>query len=61
MSLYKNKKVVVTGGSGFVGTNMVLELKNRGANVRTSTHKRKKKMKYGEYKTKRHLTRNKYI
>ena len=40
MSLYKNKKVVVTGGSGFVGTNMVLELLNRGANVRTSTHKR---------------------
>ena len=39
MSLYKNKKVVVTGGSGFVGTNMVLELLNRGANVRTSTHK----------------------
>ena len=40
MNLYKNKKVVVTGGSGFVGTNMVLELLNRGANVRTSTHKR---------------------
>ena len=40
MSLYKNKNVVVTGGSGFVGTNMVLELLNRGANVRTSTHKR---------------------
>ena len=40
MSLYKNKKVVVTGGSGFVGTNMILELLNRGANVRTSTHKR---------------------
>ena len=36
MSLYKNKKVVVTGGSGFVGTNMILELLNRGANVRTS-------------------------
>ena len=40
MNLYKNKKVVVTGGSGFVGTNMILELLNRGANVRTSTHKR---------------------
>ena len=40
MSLYKNKKVVVTGGSGFVGTNMILELLNRGANVRTSIHKR---------------------
>ena len=40
MSLYKNKNVVVTGGSGFVGTNMILELLNRGANVRTSTHKR---------------------
>ena len=40
MSLYKNKKVVVTGGSGFIGTNMILELLNRGADVRTSTHKR---------------------
>ena len=39
MSLYKNKKVVVTGGSGFVGTHFIQELLDRGANVRTSVHK----------------------
>ena len=38
MSLYKNKKVVVTGGSGFVGTHFIQELLDRGANVRTSIH-----------------------
>ena len=30
MSLYKNKKVVVTGGSGFVGTHFIQELLDRG-------------------------------
>ena len=39
MSLYKNKKVAVTGGSGFVGTHFIQELLDRGANVRTSIHK----------------------
>ena len=39
MSLYKNKKIVVTGGSGFVGTHFIQELLDRGANVRTSIHK----------------------
>ena len=37
MSFYKDKKVVVTGGSGFVGTNFVLELLDRGAKVTTHT------------------------
>ena len=35
---FKNKKIVVTGGSGFVGTNYILELLERGANVITHTH-----------------------
>jgi GDP-L-fucose synthase len=35
---YKHKKIVVTGGSGFVGTNFLLELLERGANVTTYTH-----------------------
>ena len=35
---YKDKKVVVTGGSGFVGTNFLLELLERGADVTTHTH-----------------------
>ncbi len=39
MSLYRNKKVLVTGGSGFIGTHFIQELLNRGANVRTSIHK----------------------
>ena len=39
MNLYKNKKVVVTGGSGFVGTHFIQELLERGANVRTSIRK----------------------
>jgi GDP-L-fucose synthase len=37
---YKDKKVVVTGGSGFVGTNFILELLERGANITTHTHVR---------------------
>ena len=36
---FKNKKVVVTGGSGFVGTHFIEELLNRGAQVRTYVHK----------------------
>jgi len=36
--ILENKKVVVTGGSGFVGTNFILELLKRGAQVRTHTH-----------------------
>ena len=39
-NFYKDKKVVVTGGSGFVGTNFILELLERGADVTTHTHNR---------------------
>ena len=35
---YKDKKVVVTGGSGFVGTHFINELLSRGAKVKTNTH-----------------------
>ena len=35
---YKDKKVVVTGGSGFVGSHYLSELLKRGADVRTHTH-----------------------
>ena len=38
-NFFKNKKVVVTGGSGFIGTHFLMELVNRGASVRTSTNK----------------------
>ena len=35
---YKGKKVVVTGGSGFIGSHYLNELVNREADVRTHTH-----------------------
>ena len=38
--MYKDKRVVVTGGSGFVGTHYITELLSRGANVVTHTHER---------------------
>ena len=38
--MYKDKRVVVTGGSGFVGTHYLEELLSRGANVVTHTHER---------------------
>ena len=37
---FKDKKVVVTGGSGFVGTHYIEELLNRGAIVKTHVHER---------------------
>ncbi len=42
---YNNKKVVVTGGSGFLGTHYIEELLNRGALVKTSIHKKPLQMK----------------
>ena len=38
---FKNKKVVVTGGSGFLGSHFILQLLERGAIVKTNTHKSK--------------------
>lgn len=37
---YKNKKVLVTGGTGFVGTHFIKELLSRGALVRVPVHNR---------------------
>jgi nucleoside-diphosphate-sugar epimerase len=39
-NFYKGKKVVVTGGSGFVGTHYLIELLERGAIVKTHTHEK---------------------
>jgi GDP-L-fucose synthase len=39
-NFYKGKKVAVAGGSGFIGSNYIYELLERGANVVTHTHSR---------------------
>ena len=36
---YQDKTIVVTGGSGMIGTHMIEELLRRGADVRTHIHK----------------------
>lgn len=36
---FKNKKILVTGGSGFVGTNLILKLLEQGANIKATIHK----------------------
>jgi GDP-L-fucose synthase len=40
-NFFTNKKVVVTGGSGFIGTHFLKELIKRGAQVKTHTNKSK--------------------
>ena len=37
-NFYTGKKVVVTGGPGFIGTHYLTELLKRGALVKTHTH-----------------------
>lgn len=36
--MFKNKKILVTGGAGFVGANLILRLIELGANVRATLH-----------------------
>ena len=40
MRQFKDKKIVVTGGSGMIGTHYIKELLNSGAKIRTHTHNR---------------------
>lgn len=42
---FKDKRVLVAGGAGFVGTNLILKLLERGANVRATLHKRPPQIK----------------
>ena len=37
---YKDKTVLITGGSGFVGTNLIEELLKQGARIRVTLHNR---------------------
>lgn len=39
MSFWSNKKIVVTGGNGFLGSHLVRSLKELGADVATPSHK----------------------
>lgn len=39
MSFYKDKKILVTGGTGFVGSHLVEDLVSKGAQVRTTGRK----------------------
>ena len=37
MSIYKNKKILVTGGTGLIGRPLVKKLIDNGANVRIAS------------------------
>ena len=40
-TFYNNKRILVAGGSGFIGTNLVRKLVEMGANVRSVTHSKR--------------------
>ena len=42
---FEKKKVLVTGGAGFVGTNLILKLLEKGAKVRATFHERPPQIK----------------
>lgn len=42
---FENKKVLVAGGAGFVGTNLILKLLEKGARVRATIHKKPPQIK----------------
>lgn len=46
---YKNKKVLVAGGAGFVGTNLIQKLVELGANVRAVDIKKEPQLKGGNF------------
>lgn len=47
---FKNKKVLVTGGAGFIGTNLILNLLEREAQVRATIHKKPPQIKNSKVK-----------
>lgn len=49
MSYFENKKVVITGGTGFVGSHYIEALRKLGANIRTHTHVRDLQTPYRDF------------
>lgn len=47
---FENKKVLVTGGAGFVGTNLILKLLEKGAKVKATIHKNPPQFKNSKVK-----------
>lgn len=43
---YKNKKVLITGGSGFIGSNLILKLLPTGAKIYATHHKKTPQIKH---------------
>ena len=44
-NFFKNKKVLVAGGAGFIGTNLILKLLEHGAKVNATIHKKPPQIK----------------
>ena len=53
MSFLKNKNVLVTGGSGFVGTNLLKKLLEFDCNLRTTIHNTEPQFKNKKYTKKK--------
>lgn len=45
--MFSNKNVLITGGAGFVGSNLILRLLDEGANIRATLHNKEAKIKDG--------------
>lgn len=44
-NFFNGKKVLVAGGAGFIGTNLILKLLEKGAEVKATTHKKSPQIK----------------
>ena len=51
MSFYKNKNILITGGSGFIGSNFLVRLSELGANITSTVHTNALQFNYSNIKT----------